>query len=143
MKPAVALASRLLAGGTFAAAGLLKALDPAQFARDVDHYRILPYFAAAPVALYLPYLEIVCGLAVFVPALRRGAAAVLLAAATLFILALGSAWARGLDIRCGCFGAAAGGPLPRELAFDLLLAAALAVVLRAESAAKPARPAGG
>jgi uncharacterized membrane protein YphA (DoxX/SURF4 family) len=124
---------RLLAGGVFLVAGVLKVLDPAHFAADIDHFRLLPYFAVAPLALYLPWLEIICGLAVFVSAWRRSALVLLLVMTVVFIAAITSAWMRGLDIRCGCFGAASTAPLVVDLAFDLVLGGVLVWLLRVES----------
>jgi putative oxidoreductase len=116
---------RLLAGGVFLVAGVLKVLDPARFAADIDHFRLLPYFAVAPLALYLPWLEIICGLAVFVSTSRRSALVLLLALTVVFIAAITSAWMRGLDIRCGCFGAASTAPLAFDLVFDVVLGGVL------------------
>jgi uncharacterized membrane protein YphA (DoxX/SURF4 family) len=124
---------RLLAGGVFLVAGVLKVLDPARFAADIDHFRLLRYFAVAPLALYLPWLEIICGLAVFVRAWRRSALVLLLALTIVFIAAITSAWMRGLDIRCGCFGAASTAPLAFDLVFDLVLGGVLVWLLRVES----------
>jgi putative oxidoreductase len=124
---------RFLAGGIFVVAGVLKVLDPARFAADIDHFRLLRYFAVAPLALYLPWLEIICGLAVFVRAWRRSALLLLLALTIVFIAAITSAWMRGLDIRCGCFGAASTAPLAFDLVFDLVLGGVLVWLLRVES----------
>ncbi|HXB03061.1 MAG TPA: MauE/DoxX family redox-associated membrane protein [Opitutaceae bacterium] len=124
---------RFLAGGIFLVAGVLKVLDPARFAADIDHFRLLRYFAVAPLALYLPWLEIICGLAVFVGAWRRSALLLLLALTIVFIAAITSAWMRGLDIRCGCFGAASTAPLAFDLVFDLVLGGVLVWLLRVES----------
>jgi putative oxidoreductase len=124
---------RLLAGGVFLVAGVLKVIDPARFAADIDHFRLLPYFAVAPLALYLPWLEIICGLAVLVGAWRRSALVLLFALTVVFIAAITSAWMRGLDIRCGCFGAASTAPLAFDLVFDLVLGGVLFWLLRAES----------
>jgi putative oxidoreductase len=126
---------RLLAGGVFLVAGALKVLDPARFAADIDHFRLLPYFAVAPLALYLPWLEIICGLAMFVSALRRSALVLLLALTVVFIAAITSAWMRGLDIRCGCFGAASTAPLAYDLVFDVILSGVLFWLWRAEGRA--------
>jgi putative oxidoreductase len=123
---------RLLAGGVFLVAGVLKVLDPAHFAADIDHFRLLPYFAVAPLALYLPWLEIVCGLAVFVNKWRRSTLALLLALTIVFIVAITSAWMRGLDIRCGCFGAASTAPLAYDLVFDVVLGGVLFWLWRVE-----------
>jgi uncharacterized membrane protein YphA (DoxX/SURF4 family) len=123
---------RLLVGGVFLVAGVLKGLDPAHFAADIDHFRLLPYFAVAPLALYLLWLEIICGLAVLVSAMRRSALLLLLALTIVFIAAITSAWMRGLDIRCGCFGAASTAPLAYDLVFDIVLGGVLYWLLRAE-----------
>jgi uncharacterized membrane protein YphA (DoxX/SURF4 family) len=123
---------RLFAGGVFLVAGVLKVLDPAHFAAGIDHFRLLPYYAAAPLALYLPWLEIICGLAVFVGAWRRSALVLLFALNVIFIAAITSAWRRGLDIRCGCFGAASKAPLAYDLVFDVVLCGVLFWLLRAE-----------
>ena len=115
---------RVLLGAVFCYAGVAKALNPGQFAIDIDHYRLLPYFALAPLALYVPWLEIVSGISVVFGPARRGALFVLLALNFIFTLAVGSALVRGLDITCGCFGAALSMPLSLSLARNLLLGAA-------------------
>jgi putative oxidoreductase len=132
------LVLRLLVGGVFLVAGVLKVLDPAHFAADIDHYRILPYFAVAPLAYYLPWLEIICGTAVIVDAARRSALGLLLVMTVVFIVAIASAWMRGLDIRCGCFGAASTAPLSVDLAFDIVLCGMLIWLLR--TAGQPGSP---
>jgi len=53
----------VIVGGIFIYAGAIKALDPVRFARDIDNYKILPWTIAAELAFYLPWLEIVCGVA--------------------------------------------------------------------------------
>jgi putative oxidoreductase len=131
---------RLLVGGVFLVAGGLKAADPAHFAADIDHFRLLPYFSVAPLALYLPWLEIICGLAVIAGAARRSALLLLLGLTVVFIVAIASAWMRGLDIRCGCFGAASTAPLSHDLAFDLVLCGGLIWLLRVEGRPVPPPP---
>jgi putative oxidoreductase len=123
---------RFLVGGVFVVAGGLKVIDPAHFAAAIDHFRLLRYFAVAPLALYLPWLEIICGLAVLVGAWRRSALMLLFAMTVVFIAAITSAWMRGLDIRCGCFGAASTAPLAYELVFDVVLGGVLFWLLRVE-----------
>lgn len=95
---------RLAVGGLFIYAGALKATDPARFADDVEAYRIVSYRASAALAIYLPWLEMICGAGLIVDPLRRGATIILMSLTAIFILAAGSAWMRGLDISCGCFG---------------------------------------
>ena len=59
---------------------------------------------SVPLALYLPSLEIICGLALIFRRLYSGALVLLLALLIVFIGASFAAKARGIDITCGCFG---------------------------------------
>ncbi|MDE3083778.1 MAG: DoxX family membrane protein [Verrucomicrobiota bacterium] len=133
---------RLMAAALFVYSGAIKAADPAVLADSIDHYRLLPYFAIAPFALYLPWLEIICGLALGFGFARRGALAVLLVLTVIFTAAIGSAWLRGLDIDCGCFGGADPTPLYLAFARDLLLCGALLGLWRRETKgqASPSAP---
>ena len=102
----------LLVGAIFIFAGLTKmvdfqpfrVLDPMDFARDIDNYKLLPWWLSVRLALYLPWLEIICGLALVFRRLYSGALALLLALLVVFIGASFAAKARGIDITCGCFG---------------------------------------
>ena len=124
----IAVLLRWMVGGVFVYAGVLKALDPAQFAADVDNFRLLPYAMSCAVGVYLPWLEIFAGTALALGVWRAGAAFVLAAMLVAFLVALGSAWARGLDITCGCFGHATNKTnYPLSLTMDLALLAALGV----------------
>jgi putative oxidoreductase len=101
-----------LVGAVFVFAGVtkiidfqpLRFLDPMDFARDIDNYKILPWRVSVQLALYLPWLEIICGLALVLRRLYSGALALLLALLLVFIGASFAAKARGIDITCGCFG---------------------------------------
>ena len=133
MVPWLGTVARLLVGGVFVVAGALKLPDPAAAVRAVRAYRLLPEALVAPVAFGLPAVEIAVGLALLAGVFVRTAAiasAVLLA---VFIAAVGSAWARGLQIDCGCFGnggqvAAGQTAYPAEILRDIaLLLAALAL----------------
>ncbi len=95
---------RIFLGGLFIYAGIVKALNPSQFFIDIQSYHLLPHFLAVAMAIYLPWLEIVCGGALVFKKHDSGALILLLTMMTIFILALSSAWVRGLDISCGCFG---------------------------------------
>ncbi len=104
MKNALAWAGRLVLGGTFGYAAILKLADPAAFATDIGHYRLLPYPLKLAVGVYLPWLELICAAAVLFRWRERGALVLLLGLCALFTITLASAWWRGLDITCGCFG---------------------------------------
>jgi putative oxidoreductase len=95
----------LIFGGVFVYAGAVKAWNPQAFLEDVRSFDLLPDPLAAWVAMGLPWLEIFAGLAVASGVLRKGGLLILNGALLAFLGGIGSAWYRGIDIRCGCFGA--------------------------------------
>ena len=95
-------------GGVFAYAGVLKILNPASFATDIDHYEILPWPVVVVLALYLPWLELLGAMALMFKGFRVAALSLMLAMSALFLSALLSAARSGLDIDCGCFGGRGG-----------------------------------
>ena len=129
--PWIALAGRLVLGAVFVVAGALKLPDPAAAVRAVRAYQLLPEPLVAPVAFGLPAVEIALGLALLAGIFVRTAAIASAVLLVVFIAGGASAWARGLQIDCGCFGD--GGPVaagetayPAEIIRDVaLLAVAL------------------
>ena len=112
--------------GIFIYAGALKAIDPVQFASDIDNYKILPWPVSVAVAFYLPWLEIFCALGLVFRFLYRGALSILSASIVVFTLATIAAKVRGLDITCGCFGhASQHWSFPAHLATNLAILVAL------------------
>ena len=130
----MATAARIVVGGVFVVAGALKLPDPAAAVRAVRAYRLLPEPLVAPVAFGLPAVEIAIGLALLVGVFVRTAAIASSVLLVVFLVGVGSAWARGLQIDCGCFGnggevAAGQTAYPAEVARDavlLIMALALA-----------------
>ncbi len=116
----------LLVGGIFIYAGVIKALDPVRFSNDIDNYKILPWTIGVGLAFYLPWLEILCGLALVARVFYRGGLSILVALIGIFIAATIAAKIRGLDITCGCFGhASKNWSFSTHLALDLAILAAL------------------
>lgn len=91
-------------GGLFIYAGVVKVLDPVGFAGDIENYKVLPWPIGVRLAFYLPWLEILCGLALITRRLYWGGWFILTALMVVFIVATIVAKMRGLDISCGCFG---------------------------------------
>ncbi len=102
--PAVSTVARLVLGAVLVVAGALKIADPVAAARAVAAYELLPGSLESPVGWALPFLEVALGLLLIVGFGTRIAAAVGGVLMVVFIAAVGSAWARGLSIDCGCFG---------------------------------------
>jgi len=128
----------LIVGGIFIYAGAIKALDPVQFANDIDNYKILPWPISVALAFYSPWLEIFCGVALVVRLLYGGALSILTVLILVFTLATIAAKIRGLDITCGCFGhASQNWSFPAHLATNLAILTALVVLWISSRSAKP------
>jgi putative oxidoreductase len=105
MTAALALVLRLGLAAVLLIAGALKLRDPAAFATEIANYRLAP--ALAPhVAATLPAVEVVLAVALAALPLvwRRAAALAATALLATFAAAVASAYLRGIDVACGCFG---------------------------------------
>ena len=96
----------LLAGAVFVYAGVLKVRAPLEFANDLSNYHLLPWPIGVRLAFYLPWLEILAGLALIFHRLFSGALAITAALMVVFIAATIWAKVQGINVACGCFGAA-------------------------------------
>jgi putative oxidoreductase len=131
----------LAIAGVFIYAGAIKALDPVQFASDIDNYKILPWPISVGLAFFLPWLEVLCGLALVVRLLYRGALLIFTAMILVFTSATIAAKARGLDITCGCFGhASQHWSFPAHLATNLAILVALLALWTQSAANRQPRP---
>lgn len=86
--------------------GAQKLADPAAFATAIANYRVLPEALVGIAAVGLPVLELVVGAALLWPVYAQGAAAVVAVLLALFAAAMAQSKLRGIDLDCGCFGAA-------------------------------------
>jgi uncharacterized membrane protein YphA (DoxX/SURF4 family) len=101
--PWISTVARLGLAAVFLIAGGTKVGDLAASGRAVNAYDLMPYDVAKAVGAAQPFLEIALGLlllAGLAVRLSAGIGAVLL---VIFIAGIASAWARGLQIDCGCF----------------------------------------
>ena len=84
-----------------------KIIHPADFASIVKDYRILPEFLVNPVALWLPWFELVLGVCLFTGWMAEGAAVSTAALFAAFWLMLIVNYFRGINVACGCFSTSA------------------------------------
>lgn len=91
-------------GFIFIYAAIPKILRPDEFADGINNYRILPYFLVNLLAIGLPYVELLFGIFLFLGKRVKAASFGTTLLMIVFIIAVLSAWIRGIDITCGCFG---------------------------------------
>ena len=107
---------RLVVGGVFIWAGILKIMDPLDFAQSIANYRTFPRFLSFFLALILPWIEVFCGILVISGLFKRSGAVILSVMTGFFLLLIAVTIFRGIDIDCGCFG-----PLSSRVDYKLIL----------------------
>jgi len=95
---------RIGLGAVFIYAGGAKLPDIESFFWDIHHFELTHPDVSILAAFFLPWLEIFAGLALIVGRFYLGAIAICGGLSAIFLGAISSAWYRGLDITCGCFG---------------------------------------
>jgi uncharacterized membrane protein YphA (DoxX/SURF4 family) len=102
--PIVVLLLRIAIGGILIVAGAFKIGHGAEFAQQIAMFRLLPQPVVAPLALLLPFVEVLVGAYLVVGLFTRASAWVAAALFLIFDAAIASAVVRGLTLSCGCFG---------------------------------------
>ena len=100
--------STLLAAGLFVVfdyAGALKVLQPSFLYDEINLYYLIPEPIAWYMAHYLPWLEIIAGVACLPRTSRKAASLVLACLLVIFMGVLFLSWLRNFHFACGCFGA--------------------------------------
>jgi putative oxidoreductase len=100
----VVLVLRIVLGGIFIVAGVSKIGHATLFAAQIAGFQILPQPVIAPLALVLPFLEILLGGYLVAGLFTRAAAWCAVVLLAVFDGAIASAVVRGLTVSCGCFG---------------------------------------
>lgn len=106
--PEASLVARLVLAGVFAYASLTKIGEPQATVRAVRAYELLPNSVEVPLGYALPAVELALAALLLLGVALRFAGVVAAVIMLAFIGGISSAWARGLQIDCGCFGG--GGP---------------------------------
>jgi len=113
------LAVRLTLGVVAGWAGIAKMMDLPTSVRAVRAYQLLPEAIVPAVGYALPMVEIILGLLLITGLLTRYVAAVQGLIMAGFVFGISMAWARGLNIDCGCFGG--GGELDESQEAEYLI----------------------
>ncbi|HEY5349189.1 MAG TPA: MauE/DoxX family redox-associated membrane protein [Candidatus Lustribacter sp.] len=100
----VVLVLRVALGLVFLAAGGLKVGHADVFASEIAGFQLLPHALIAPLALLLPFLELMIGVYLILGLFTRFAAWLAALEMAVFAVAIASAVMRGISTSCGCFG---------------------------------------
>ena len=99
---------QVVLGLLFLLAALAKIVDPASLAKEVHNFHLVPFWSEHLVAITLPWVELVAGLALVLGIRARAGAWLAGALLVGFTVGVALAMARGLNFECGCFGTAGG-----------------------------------
>ncbi len=95
---------RVAIGLVFIVAGIAKIGHAAEFAAQIAGFRLLPQPVIPPMALVLPFLEVLLGGYLVIGLFTRASAWTAALLFALFDAAIASAVVRGMTVSCGCFG---------------------------------------
>ncbi len=98
--------AQLVLGLLFIAASLAKLVDVSSLAKETHNYHLIPLWSEHLLAMTLPWIELLAGLAMVLGVRARAGAWVAGLMLVVFTAAVVSAMARGLNFHCGCFGTA-------------------------------------
>lgn len=104
--PWIVLACQLVVALVFLAAAIAKIGDAGSFAKQIHYFRLVPAGGESLLAMTLPWIELLAALAILLRVQPRAGSVVIAGWMVVFVVAVGAALARGLDIECGCFGTA-------------------------------------
>ncbi|MFH1679895.1 MAG: MauE/DoxX family redox-associated membrane protein [Candidatus Eisenbacteria bacterium] len=99
----VGIPVRFYLGAVFVLASLYKIREPYDFALNIATYQILPLELVNPMAIMLPWLELVTGLLFIAGFWTKENALLILGMMLMFVIALVIALSRGYEMTCGCF----------------------------------------
>jgi putative oxidoreductase len=97
------LAARWILGLTFIYASFHKIISPAEFAKIVYGYDLFPAVFINLIAIIVPFLELVAGLALVIGFYPRSAAIIISTLLLAYIIVVTINLIRGHEFDCGCF----------------------------------------
>lgn len=110
---------QLALGVIFVAAALPKIVDPPSFAHMIYNYRLVPGPFVNLMGLTMPWIELLCGLALILGIWRTTARSLIALLLVTFIVAISINLLRGNSIDCGCFDVSAAGKTTEERLADM------------------------
>jgi len=99
----IALLCRVILGVILIYASIDKIVHPAEFAKAIGNYNVLPFGLENLLGIVLPVLELLVGTCLVLGIMLDGSAIITAGMMVVFIIALSQALFRGIDINCGCF----------------------------------------
>jgi putative oxidoreductase len=135
LHPTARRAAQIVAGLIFLAAALPKIADLPGFAASVHNFHmeaVIPMAATNLLAMTIPWVELVAGLALVAGVRPRAGAIVYTVLLAVFTIGVAQAMARGLSFECGCFGKAGSATIGAKKLVENLAMMAVGVIASVE-----------
>ena len=117
--PWLTIRIQIALGIIFVVAALPKIVDPPSFAHMIYNYHLVPGALINFMALVMPWIELLCGLALILGIWQGTARSIIGALLITFVLAIAINLARGNAIDCGCFDVSAANKTRQERLSDM------------------------
>jgi len=117
--PWLTIRVQIALGLIFVVAALPKIVDPPSFAHMIYNYKIMPWALVNPMALIMPWIELLSGLALILGIWKGTARTIIGILLLTFIVAISINLARGNAIDCGCFDVSAANKTTEERLADM------------------------
>ena len=117
--PWLTIRVQIALGLIFVVAALPKIVDPPSFAHMIYNYKIMPWALVNPMALIMPWIELLSGLALILGIWKGTARTIIGILLLTFIAAISINLARGNAIDCGCFDVSAANKTTEERLADM------------------------
>lgn len=135
LHPTARRAAQIVAGLIFLASALAKVADLPVFVVNIHNFRlepVIPMVATNLLAMTIPWIELIAGLALVAGVRPRAGAIVYTVLLSVFTIGVIAAMARGLSFDCGCFGKASAGTVGLKKLAENFAMIALGVVASIE-----------
>jgi uncharacterized membrane protein YphA (DoxX/SURF4 family) len=101
--PATLGVFKVLLGLLFVISSISKIQNPAKFMDSIEAYKLLPSIFIHPMAIIIPWMQIVCGLFFIFDIYAQSSALILSGLLLVYTVAIAQAFARGMSMDFGCF----------------------------------------
>ena len=137
------IAIRIILGIIFIYASAGKLFRTEDFAKAILRYEFLPIYFVNLMAIVMPWIEFFTGVLLITGIFKKASSLMATISLVVFLIALTSAFARGLDINCGCFSleeTSSKGDIVYRIVQDILMLTGAIVVYKFSDIKKTQEP---
>jgi putative oxidoreductase len=101
--PATLTTLKVFLGLIFILSSVTKVGTPEKFGESIAAYRLIPEMFIPVLSMLIPWLQLICGVLLITDMYVQSSAMIISGLLVVYTVAIAQAWARGIEIPCGCF----------------------------------------